>query len=472
MLSPAYQRLKKYQYTTLIPMALIAVDIAIILFMLDSMGHYWPVLGIDVQSYLLLSVSIALCWILSCVLTGTYQVGNNDRIKKILKRAAVSTVIYFVLILLLIGMRTESKVPLDALFLLCLLTSSVILVVRIFMQRFYKVLRHMSPNRKNIVIVGNTPRGKVLSRYFLTTTSLPVQYLGYFDNTIPTKLEEVPFFLGSLDNIKQYCLENNVNEIYYALDQQREFFNDLLTFADEQFIFLGVVPDVDGLDFNRRIDTLLYNDSRIPVITSRKVPLQMFANQQIKRAFDIIFSLLVLSILSLTIFPLIALAIMLTSPGPILFKQLRPGRNNKLFWCYKFRTMKADSDPTLQATKNDSRITKVGAFLRKTSLDELPQFLNVLKGDMSVVGPRPNLLVHLEQYPKEIKEYTQRHWVTPGITGFAQVSGYRGETKESHQMQKRIDYDLKYIENWSLLLDLKIILKTVINMIKGEKEAY
>jgi putative colanic acid biosynthesis UDP-glucose lipid carrier transferase len=176
--------------------------------------------------------------------------------------------------------------------------------------------------------------------------------------------------------------------------------------------------------------------------------------------------------LSITVFPAIAVAIRVSSKGPIFFKQLRPGKKNKLFWCYKFRTMTVNNDTEKQATKDDNRITKVGAFLRKTSLDELPQFFNVLKGDMSVVGPRPNLVSHLQKYPTHIKEYALRHWVTPGITGFAQVSGYRGETRELIQMQKRVDYDLQYIENWSLTFDLEIIGLTILNLVRGEKEAY
>ncbi|AHM61608.1 undecaprenyl-phosphate glucose phosphotransferase [Flammeovirgaceae bacterium 311] len=453
-------------------MALSAVDFGIILFLLDQIKVYWPDIGIDVQDYLLVSVNLALCWTLASLMTGTYQVENIDRIKKIIIRSGLSGIIYFILVLLSMGLRNESMLPLGILSVLCLATIGAIVVARMFMHRIYKVLRHMSPNRKNVIIVGNTPRGKELSRYFLTTTSLPVQYLGFFDNEIPTRLEDVPFHLGSLEGVKQYCLENNINEIYYALDQQKKYFTDLMQFADEHFIFLGIVPQIEGIDFSRRVDTLLYNDSRIPIIASRRIPLQLFENHQIKRAFDVVFSALVLLVLFISVFPVIALAIKLSSPGPILFKQLRPGKNNKLFWCYKFRTMKVDSDQQKQATKNDNRITKVGAFLRRTSLDELPQFYNVLIGDMSVVGPRPNLLVHLQEYPKDIKEYSQRHWVTPGITGFAQVSGYRGETKETILMKKRVEHDLQYIENWSLSLDLKIIGKTVVNMVKGEEEAY
>jgi putative colanic acid biosynthesis UDP-glucose lipid carrier transferase len=195
-------------------------------------------------------------------------------------------------------------------------------------------------------------------------------------------------------------------------------------------------------------------------------------NAQLKRGFDIAFSLLALLFLVPFVFPIVALAIKLESPGPGFFKQLRPGRNNQLFWCFKFRTMRVNNNTEQQATKNDRRITRVGAFLRKTSLDELPQFYNALLGDMSVVGPRPNLVAHLEQYGKVIHEYPLRHQITPGITGYAQISGYRGETKELHQMQERVNHDLWYIENWSLAFDLEIIGRTVWNAVSGEENAY
>jgi putative colanic acid biosynthesis UDP-glucose lipid carrier transferase len=172
------------------------------------------------------------------------------------------------------------------------------------------------------------------------------------------------------------------------------------------------------------------------------------------------------------IFPVIAIAIRLDSVGPVFFKQLRPGKKNKLFDCYKFRTMYVNNKTEVQATWHDSRITKVGAFLRKTNLDELPQFFNVLLGNMSVVGPRPNLISQLEEYSKTIQQYKIRHFITPGITGYAQVNGYRGETRELELMEKRVYYDVLYIENWSLSLDIKIIFLTIWNMLKGDKNAY
>ena len=192
----------------------------------------------------------------------------------------------------------------------------------------------------------------------------------------------------------------------------------------------------------------------------------------LKRAFDLVFSTVVL-ICSPVIFIPIAIAVKLSSPGPVFFKQKRTGFKGKEFNCYKFRTMRvnADSDE-VQATRNDPRKTRVGEFLRKTSLDELPQFINVFLGDMSVVGPRPHMVKHTLDYSKIIDKYMLRHLIKPGITGWAQVNGYRGETRELWQMERRVEYDVWYIEHWNFWLDIKIIFLTVFNAFKGEKNAF
>ena len=466
------RRFKKYQYTSAIPITLTVIEFGVILLLLDVCKTFFLGDGGDVHNYLLLSINAALCWTLANLLVNSFKVQHFLMIRTIVISTSLSAVMYFSLLSLILSLGTGGHYSIGVLIAISTSTYVVILTMRIFLHRIFKVVKYMSANQRKAIILGNTSRGKELSRYFLTTTSLPIQYVGFFDATEPVLLEEKSFYLGSLEDVKAFCIEKNVAEIYYAVDNQPELFSDLLSFADKHFIFLGIVPDIDGFDYRRRIDAIVYNDSRIPVISSRRGPLQLFENYQVKRLFDIIFAGTVLIFLSITVFPVIAIGIKFSSRGPVFFKQLRPGKKNKLFWCYKFRTMKLNDATQRQASKNDSRITRIGAFLRKTSLDELPQFFNVLKGDMSVVGPRPNLIVHLEEYPRSIKEYELRHWVTPGITGFAQVSGYRGETKEIMLMQKRVDYDLQYIENWSLTLDLAIIGRTVINIIKGEENAY
>lgn len=472
MFSLSFHQIRKYQYSTIIPLTLALIDFGIILGTLYFLNLTQFIHGIAVQSNILLGAKLSICWIFSGLIVNTYQIDNLNTYKKILMGSAFTALVYFALITLFIGLKTDSELNLGYLPVFCFLAFLFNVIVRMALLHFYYYFRPLSLNRKKAIILGNTFRGNVLSKYFLTNTSLNQQYLGFFDDRPPSEPEDLQFFLGKLDKVMPYCLEKDVNEIYYALDNNRAFLSELTRFADENFIFLGIIPDVEGLDVNKRVDTVLYNDSRIPVISSKKVPLQLMVNFYIKRTFDVVFSGFLLFALSVSVFPVIAFAIKLSSPGPVFFKQLRPGRNNQLFWCYKFRTMKVNDRTDTQAFKGDSRITKVGAFLRKTSLDELPQFYNVLKGEMSVVGPRPNLVVHLQNYPKDIRDYPQRHWITPGITGYAQVSGYRGETKELNQMQKRVEYDLRYIENWRFRFDIIIIIRTVWNIIRGEEKAY
>jgi putative colanic acid biosynthesis UDP-glucose lipid carrier transferase len=210
----------------------------------------------------------------------------------------------------------------------------------------------------------------------------------------------------------------------------------------------------------------------------RSLPLDSLDNRLAKRAFDIFFSLLVFFCVFSWLFPLVALLIKCSSKGPVLFKQERWGLNNKSIVCWKFRTMCTSSKDIneqgkyQQACKGDPRITLVGRFLRKTSLDELPQFINVLRGSMSVIGPRPHPVPLNLESKDSVEKYMMRHWVKPGISGWAQVHGYRGETKELSQMKKRVQYDIWYIENWTFGLDLQIVVQTLVNIVKGEKNAY
>ncbi|WP_375436930.1 exopolysaccharide biosynthesis polyprenyl glycosylphosphotransferase [uncultured Hymenobacter sp.] len=207
-----------------------------------------------------------------------------------------------------------------------------------------------------------------------------------------------------------------------------------------------------------------------PYKSSRKLAVQVSST---KRAFDYLFAAIVAILVLSWLIPIIALLIKLESQGPVFFKQLRTGKNGKAFYCLKFRSMRTNADADLkQAFRGDSRITKLGAFLRKTSLDELPQFINVLKGEMSVVGPRPHMLRHTEDYSKVIDNFMDRHLILPGITGLAQVSGHRGETKEIAAMENRVNADIYYLENWSFWLDLKIVLMTVLQVFRSNNHVF
>ena len=339
-----------------------------------------------------------------------------------------------------------------------------------FVYRTYRT-RWTQP-RSRIVIVGASRSGCDLYQFLNLHDPVANQFLGFFsDAPAPSDMQHL--VQGRLDELKEYCIREQADEIYFALPlNQPEFIQDLANFADENFMAFRIVPDFEGT-LRKGVNVHYNYNGRGPIITVRRQPLAFHANQIAKRLFDLVFSGLVIVGVFPIVMPVLILLIKLDSPGPIFFKQMRPGKRNKLFPCYKLRTMRDDHGGTeLQAMKGDSRVTRVGRFLRASSLDELPQFFNVWLGQMSVVGPRPNMLSQLEEYSKYIRKYPQRHTVTPGITGYAQVNGFRGETRAEGSMEKRVEYDLKYMEDWSLLLDMQIIGKTVWNMIAGEKNAY
>ncbi len=341
-------------------------------------------------------------------------------------------------------------------------------LVLAFLYRTYRY--HWARPHSRFVIVGASRSGHDLYQFLTLHDPVANQFLGFFTDA-PAPGDVQPLVRGRLAELKEFCLQEQVDEIYFALPlDQTAFMQELSSFADDHFMTFRIVPDFEGT-LHKGVS--MHYHGRGPILTVRQHPLGFRANQLAKRLFDVVFSGLVIVGIFPLLLPVLAVLIKLDSPGPVFFKQLRPGKRNKLFPCYKLRTMRTDLGGTeLQATKGDARVTRIGRFLRASSLDEIPQFFNVWLGQMSVVGPRPNMVSQLEEYSKHIHTYAQRHTVTPGITGYAQVNGYRGETRTEGSMEKRVEYDLKYVENWSLLLDVKIIGKTVWNMIAGEKNAY
>jgi len=336
------------------------------------------------------------------------------------------------------------------------------------LHRSYR-LRWGRPNNR-FVMVGTSRSGCELYKFLTVHDPAANQFLGFFsDDPAPAHLQHL--VRGPVADLQEFCQRERVDEIYFALPlNHTEFIQELSSFADDHFIAFRIVPDFEG---TLRKDVEVYHHDYGPILTVRRHPLSFRPNQLAKRAFDLVFSGLVIVGIFPVLLTVLALLIKLDSPGPVFFKQLRPGKRNQLFPCYKLRTMRTDLGGTeQQATKGDARVTRIGRFLRASSLDELPQFFNVWLGQMSVVGPRPNMVSQLEEYSQHIRAYPQRHSVTPGITGYAQVNGFRGETRAQGAMEKRVEYDLKYMENWSLLLDLQIIGKTVRNMVVGEKNAY
>ncbi len=323
---------------------------------------------------------------------------------------------------------------------------------------------------KVAVIAGANDLGRRLAER-LRDPILGIRVAGYFDDRGAGRLQNLPAAqnLGALSALADYARAQRVDVIYVALPMASQpRILRLLEDLRDTTASIYFVPDIFVSDLiQARVDSI----GGIPVVAVCESPFYGF-NGFVKRLSDVILAALILALIS-PLMLAIAAGVKLSSPGPILFKQRRYGLDGRKIVVYKFRSMTVaeDGDLVRQATRNDSRITRFGAFLRRSSLDELPQFINVLQGRMSVVGPRPHAVAHNEMYRKLIRGYMIRHKVRPGITGLAQVNGFRGETDTVEKMKARIDYDLAYLRNWSLLLDLQIILKTVV-VVLGRQNAY
>jgi Undecaprenyl-phosphate glucose phosphotransferase len=324
---------------------------------------------------------------------------------------------------------------------------------------------------KKIVIVGAGDVGIDLYNYITNNPQLGYKIEGVFDDSFTSGNIDNTIYTGRVDDCFRFVKSQQISEVYCALpNQETSRIRSLMQEADRHMVRMRLVPDIRSI-FDKNVMLEVYG--HMPILTRRQEPLENKANEIIKRIFDIFFSLFAITFLLSWLTPIIAILIKLESKGPVFFRQMRSGKDNKPFYCLKFRSMTVNKDSDQrQASKGDIRITRIGAFLRKTSIDELPQFFNVLMGDMSVVGPRPHMLKHTEDYSLLIDNYMVRHFLTPGITGWAQVNGYRGETKETASMTKRVNADIWYLENWSFFLDLKIVFLTVWQSIRGNENAF
>lgn len=340
-------------------------------------------------------------------------------------------------------------------------------------RKLLKRFRRMGLNYKRTIIIGSGPTAQEVGRELASDAGYGYRLMGVFDDRrISRKFwKDFPDLqFGTLDELARFVHDRRIDTIYYTLDaEDSEHMRRMMLIAEESSADFFYIPP-----YNRRLSGqfTLSSIGNLPAMAHSLSPLNRRANRFAKRCLDLLVSVPFL-IVSPIIFIPIAIGIKLTSPGPIFFKQKRTGIHGNEFICYKFRTMRVNADSDrVQATTDDPRKTKFGDFLRRSSLDELPQFFNVLLGNMSVVGPRPHMVLHTEEYSRLIDKYMVRHSVKPGITGWAQVSGYRGGTKELWQMEKRVEYDVWYICNWNLMLDLKIIFLTIFNSFRGESNAY
>ncbi len=405
---------------------------------------------------------LSIAWMVISWNVSFYEIYRYTKLVEIFEKTIKQYIIYLIVNFAYVGFMMQYSNSTDILKYVSL-TVALISLQKLFIYYFLKKYRIVfGSNYRKVVVLGEEKKVTELTNFFNENPDY-----GY-------KLEKIYYLKNDKkEEIKEsykFILENKIDEIYCSQsDFSNSEINDLIDFSDNNFKILKFLPNnKEAISRNLIVDYYGY----IPIVSIRNIPLDIQINTIIKRIFDVFFSIIIIILVLSWLIPIISILIKLESKGPIFFKQGRPGINATEFFCYKFRSMQVNITTETEASRNDPRVTKIGKFIRKTSLDEMPQFLNVLLGDMSVVGPRPHLWTQNKVYGSKINKYMVRHYIKPGITGLAQVSGYRGEIETDKDMINRIKFDIYYIENWSLFLDLKIIILTVINIFKGEEKAY
>ncbi|MCF7559611.1 undecaprenyl-phosphate glucose phosphotransferase [Sabulilitoribacter multivorans] len=417
---------------------------------------------INLTNIYLFNFYISLIWIVISFRNHFYEVQRHTRVIQIIPLLIIQFLLFAITLYAFIGFFKQpniSRLALGNYLLAVFLFITVFKFFTFFLLKKYRAV--LKGNTRNVIVIGANERIRQLIKTIRTRLDFGYNFKGQF--TIDDS--------KSFEECLKFVIENNIDEIYFSVAElSNKQINKLVDFADNNLRELKFIPDNKDI-YSKKLKYEYYD--YIPVLSLRAIPIQDPINKATKRFFDILISSFIVVFVLSWLTPILAILIKLESKGPVFFKQSRNGFNYQEFDCYKFRSMKPNDDAHLyQATKGDLRVTKVGAFIRKTSIDELPQFFNVLFGDMSVVGPRPHMVSHTNMYAQRIDKFMVRHFVKPGITGLAQISGFRGEVETDKDIINRVKYDIFYIENWSLLLDIKIIVQTFINALKGEEKAY
>ena len=407
---------------------------------------------------------ISFGWVITTFVSSFYEVHRFSTVIRILKLLFRQILLFSLLIFAYSGINLKLNLNPTLIVKYILVSFLCITIFKYLMFFFLKRYRSIfKGNIRKTIILGKTTQSKSLEKFLTETPAY-----GFLNKKIICFKDRSKL---DLEAIFDYISNEKIDEIFCSISELNN--DDLLAvvnYADNNLKVVKFIPDRSKV-LSKKLQHDYYGI--IPILTFRTIPLDDPFSALLKRLFDIVFSLIVIVLVLSWLIPLIALVIKIESKGSVFFIQSRNGYNFKSFKCFKFRSMvinpKADLE---QVTRDDSRITIFGKLLRKTSLDEMPQFFNVLKGDMSVVGPRPHMLSHTDMYAKKIDKFMVRHFVKPGITGLAQVSGFRGEVETDKDIIGRVQHDIFYIENWSFFLDLKIIFQTIFNTLKGEDKAY
>ncbi|MBP6759151.1 MAG: exopolysaccharide biosynthesis polyprenyl glycosylphosphotransferase [Flavobacterium sp.] len=409
------------------------------------------------------SFLISSAWFIIAAYLGFYEVYRYTKVIAILN-CALKQCILFTLFCLALELYYSEFGNQKRVALFVFISLFLILSIKLFIYYFLRKYRVLyGGNFRTVVLMGNQENIEPLKHFFTENPDYGYKLIKVF--TLENDKKE------KIDNCLSFVFDYRIDEIYCSMADLSEIqITDIIDFADNNLKTLKFIPDQKQIfSLNAKFEYYDY----IPVISLRNILQDETINKIIKRIFDIVFSTFIIVFLMSWLTPILAVIIKLESKGPLFFIQKRNGLDYKEFNCYKFRSMFVNNTADLElASKNDVRITKVGKFIRKTSIDELPQFFNVFWGEMSVVGPRPHMVSVANLYAAKVDKFMVRHFVKPGITGLAQTKGYRGEVETDEDIINRVKYDIFYMENWSILLDVEIIFKTIYNILKGDEKAF
>ncbi len=412
--------------------------------------------------YVQLAVFFNLSWLFLTFLFRTYDTRRSLEPRKATGKVLNAYAIHlFILLLFLVSLKKDEY---SRLFLIYFYSSFIVLLLpwRFYFMRILQSMRKRGLNFRKVVLIGEGEPLRLFFERIHQHSEYGVKPVAYFSDQ---PVDGIPL-TGREDEASNYIKNGDVDEVYCAFPGGDPRVLKWFKNADDQVVRFRLLPDL-GLTYAPAVEIDYFHD--VPILLHRKEPLEFLHNRLIKRFVDLFMSVSIILLVCPWLFPILALAVRLSGPGPIFFVQRRTGLGDQIFSILKFRSMKVNRNAdAMQATVDDPRITGIGRFMRKHSLDELPQFINVLKGEMSVVGPRPHMLAHTDSYRKLIDQYMVRHFAKPGITGLSQIRGLRGETRTPGEMEERVKTDVYYIENWSLLLDLKIIVITILKTLSGK----
>jgi len=461
------RQLKNYLQKTLVFLDILVLNLS---FLFSRVIFGERISGYASDTYLEFWLFMNFVWIVTSVISRTYSDTNIVNFEYFTKRTVQVYLLWIIFILFYLFFSRQLNVS-RFFTIVCIIIFGIGLLMNRFLylgiNNYFKKRNHLF---NKVLIVGYNETAKKLENYF-EEEGFNYHLVGFVEDEKNIKELTRHPVLADIKQAIQTAIELDVQEIFSTITpEQNSYIYTLMNKAETECIRFKLVPDL-SIFINKPVKINYIRD--LPVMSLRSEPLDDVGNRIKKRALDLTVSILVAIFILSWLIPLLGLLIKLESKGPIFFAQLRSGKNNKTFYCLKFRSMTVNKESdTKQATRNDKRVTKIGKFIRKTSLDEFPQFINVIKGEMSLVGPRPHMVKHTSDYSKIVDQYMIRQFLKPGITGWAQVNGYRGEITDNEQIINRVNEDLWYLENWNIWLDLRIMFLTVYKVFKGDENAF